>query len=97
MMMRKQDEKAIREKQLAGFLKASGVLAVAALIGILINLSSLYHTWEYQKESMRGKSELLKADGANQTSSGLDRDYITQWSYGIDETMTFVKLLKNCN
>ena len=81
---------AVRQKQLVGFLKASGVLAVAALIGILINLSSLYHTWEYQKESMRGKSELLKADGANQTSSGLDRDYITQWSYGIDETMTLL-------
>ena len=38
---------AVRQKQLVGFLKASGVLAVAALIGILINLSSLYHTWEY--------------------------------------------------
>ena len=81
---------AVRQKQLVGFLKASGVLAVAALIGILINLSSLYHTWEYQKESMRGKSELLKADGANQTSSGLDRDYITQWSYGVDETWTLL-------
>ena len=81
---------AIREKQLAHFLKATGILAIAALIGVLINLSSLYHTWQYQKESMRGKSELKKADGANQTSSGLDRDYITQWSYGIDETMTLL-------
>ena len=81
---------AVRQKQLMGFLKATGVLAVAALIGVLINLSGLYHTWQYQKESMRGKSELLKADGANQTSSGLDRDYITQWSYGIDETMTLL-------
>mgnify|MGYP000871189723 FL=1 len=81
---------AVRQKQLMGFLKATGVLAVAALIGVLINLSILYHTWQYQKESMRGKSELLKADGANQTSSGLDRDYITQWSYGIDETMTLL-------
>ena len=81
---------AVRQKQLMGFLKATGVLAVAALIGVLINLSSLIDTWQYQKESMRGKSELLKADGANQTSSGLDRDYITQWSYGIDETMTLL-------
>ena len=81
---------AIREKRFQHFLKASGVLVAAALIGIAINISNLYHTWEYQKESMRGKSELTKANSANQTSSGLDRDYITQWSYGIDETMTLL-------
>lgn len=81
---------AIREKRLQHFLKASGVLVAAALIGIAINISNLYHTWEYQKESMRGKSELTKANSANQTSSGLDRDYITQWSYGIDETLTLL-------
>ena len=82
--------KFVREKQLVVFLKATGVLAAAALIGIAINLSSLYHTWQYQKESMRDKSELVKKDAANQTSSGLDRDYITQWSYGIDETLTLL-------
>lgn len=81
---------AIREKRLQHFLKASGVLVAAALIGVAINISNLYHTWEYQKESMRGKSELTKANSANQTSSGLDRDYITQWSYGIDETLTLL-------
>ena len=81
---------AIREKRFQHFLKASGVLVVAALIGVAINISNLYHTWEYQKESMRGKSELTKANSANQTSSGLDRDYITQWSYGIDETLTLL-------
>ena len=81
---------AIREKRLQHFLKASGVLVAAALIGIAINISNLYHTWEYQKESMRGKSELTKANSANQTSSGLDRDYITQWSYGVDETLTLL-------
>ena len=82
--------KAVREKQLIGFMKSTGVVAAAAVIGIAINLSSLYHTWQYQKESMRGKSELVKKDAANQTSSGLDRDYITQWSYGIDETLTLL-------
>ena len=81
---------AIREKRLQHFLKASGVLVAAALIGVAINISNLSHTWEYQKESMRGKSELTKANSANQTSSGLDRDYITQWSYGIDETLTLL-------
>lgn len=82
--------KAVREKQLTGFMKSTGVVAAAAVIGIAINLSSLYHTWQYQKESMRGKSELVKKNAANQTSSGLDRDYITQWSYGIDETLTLL-------
>lgn len=81
---------AIREKRLQHFFKASGILIAAALIGIAINISNLYHTWEYQKESMRGKSELTKANSTNQTSSGLDRDYITQWSYGIDETLTLL-------
>ena len=81
---------AIREKRLQHFFKASGILIAAALIGIAINISNLYHTWEYQKESMSGKSELTKANSANQTSSGLDRDYITQWSYGIDETLTLL-------
>ena len=81
---------AIREKRLQHFLKASGVLIAAGLIGVTINISNLYHTWEYQKESMRGKSELTKTNSANQTSSGLDRDYITQWSYGVDETLTLL-------
>ena len=81
---------AIREKRLQHFFNASGILIAAALIGIAINISNLYHTWEYQKESMRGKSEQTKANSANQTSSGLDRDYITQWSYGIDETLTLL-------
>ncbi len=71
-------------------LKATGVCLAGALIGVCLNLSNLYHTWEYSQETMRGKSELVKADAANQTSSGLDRDYITQWSYGIDETWTLL-------
>ena len=81
---------AIRQKRMAHFLKASAVCAVAGLLGVMANVSNLYHTWEYQKESMRGKSELVKANTANQTSSGLERDYITQWSYGIDETWTLL-------
>ena len=39
---------------------------------------------------MRGKSELVKKNNANQSNSGLERDYITQWSYGIDETLTLL-------
>ena len=81
---------AVRREQWKGFLRATGVCAAGALIGVLLNLSNLYHTWQYAQESMRGKSELVKKNVTNQTSSGLDRDYITQWSYGIDETWTLL-------
>ena len=81
---------AFRENTLAFYLKRTGVLIVAGLLGVCINLSNLYHTYEYSKESMRGKSELVKENSSNQTDSGLERDYITQWSYGIGETFSLL-------
>ncbi|MBR0432771.1 MAG: YfhO family protein [Bacteroidaceae bacterium] len=74
------------------WLKATATFALGCLIGIAINASNLYHTWEYSKESMRGKSELTQQtkDPQNQTSSGLERDYITAWSYGIGETWSLL-------
>ena len=81
---------AIREKQLVRFAKATGVALAAGILGLCMNLSNLYHTWQYSQESMRGKSELVKQNAANQTNSGLERDYITQWSYGIGETWTLL-------
>jgi len=81
---------AIREKKYVHFVKATAVCAIGAILGIGANISNLYHTWEYQKESMRGKSELVKENTGNQTSSGLERDYITQWSYGLSETWTLL-------
>ena len=79
-----------RKKEMPRFLKATATLVLAAAIGACVNLSNLYHTWQYSKESMRGKSELVKPDDGNQTSSGLDRDYITAWSYGIGETWSLL-------
>lgn len=74
-------EEAYKKKELTHFFKASAILALAAMVGVCINLSNLYHTYEYSKETMRGKSELKQeGNAANQTSSGLDRDYITNWS-----------------
>ncbi len=74
------------------FGKATAACLVGAVIGVSLNISNLYHTWQYGKESMRGKSELVKKDVAkdNQTDSGLERDYITMWSYGIDETWSLL-------
>ncbi len=81
---------AIRKHEMARFVKATAVCLAGAAIGVCINLSNIYHTWQYSKESMRGKSELVKKNSDNQTNSGLERDYITQWSYGIDETWTLL-------
>ena len=81
---------AIRQKQQKRFLKATAVCIAGAAIGVAINLSNLYHTWQYQKESMRGKTELAKGQSVDQTDSGLGREYITQWSYGIGETWTLL-------
>lgn len=79
-----------KSKQFSRFLKGTGVLALAGTLAVCVNLSNLYHTYQYSKESMRGKSELVKENASNQTGSGLERDYITQWSYGIGETFSLL-------
>ena len=83
---------AIRQKTFLKWLRATFCFAIGGILGVCINLSNLYHTWEYSKESMRGKSELTQKtkDPADQTSSGLERSYITMWSYGIGETWTLL-------
>lgn len=82
---------AIREKDMLSFGKATAGVALAAVLAIGLNASNLYHTYEYAKDTMRGKSELVKPGKAeDQTDSGLERSYITAWSYGIDESMTFL-------
>ena len=86
---------AIRTKQWMGWLKATGVCLIGALLGVLVNLSNIYHTWEYSQHTMRGGTELKQGDGQTSTSGGLDRDYLTQWSYGIGETWTL--LIPNAN
>jgi len=70
--------------------KATGAVIIGGLLGVLVNASNLYHTWEYSKDTMRGKSELVKTDSKNQTDSGLERSYITDYSYGIGETWTLL-------
>ena len=78
----------IRRKTLPPFLKSLGLLVVAAIIAVGVNFAALYTTWEYGKESTRGKSDLTKDDASE--GRGLDKAYITQWSYGIDETLTLL-------
>ncbi|MBO7418892.1 MAG: YfhO family protein [Bacteroidaceae bacterium] len=82
---------AYRKQTMPQFLKASAILAVAGLMGVAINLSNLYHTYTYSLETMRGKSELTQHPGAGSSATGgLEKEYITQWSYGVDETLTLL-------
>ncbi len=77
---------AIKEKRIAGFVKASSLLVCGVVLAVLSNITSLWATQEYGKYSTRGPSELTN-NKENQTT-GLDRDYITDWSHGIGETFT---------
>lgn len=78
----------LKKKAFPSFLKSFGLLVAAAVIAVGVNFASVYSTWEYSKESTRGKSDLSKDDAKEE--KGLDKEYITQWSYGIGESMTFL-------
>lgn len=77
-----------KSAQWPAFLKSSGVLLAAVIIAMGVNITNLYTTATYTKFTTRGKP-LLSANKANQTS-GLDRDYVTQWSYGVGETFSLL-------
>jgi len=79
---------AISDKKYTHFLKASGLLIIAALLAVLTHSTNLWATYDYGKETMRGKPELTKDKEIK--SGGLDRDYITHWSYGIGETWSLM-------
>ncbi len=75
----------VREKSYTHFIKASLFLLAGALIAVSTNFSQIITTYDYGKDSIRGKSELTN-DKHNKTS-GLDKDYATAWSYGQLETL----------
>ena len=87
---------AVREKRFRPFIFASLVTLFSGLIALGINSSNLYHTYEYGLETTRGGSELTplpSADGQKQVEAnakGLDKEYITAWSYGKAETFTLL-------
>lgn len=77
------------------WLRGTAVFVLSGMMGLLANLPNLYHTYTYSKESMRGKSELTKTtkvgdENVQAPKDGLDYDYITAWSYGVDETLTLM-------
>lgn len=85
---------AFKEKTLKPFFVGVALFIGASIVGVLPNAGNLLTTYEYSKYTTRGKTELtidasLKSN-ANNTTSGLDKDYATQWSYGVGETFTFL-------
>ncbi|QHT70277.1 YfhO family protein [Rhodocytophaga rosea] len=80
---------AIRQQELKRFAIATSVLAVAVLLSVGSHASRLMTTYEYSKETIRGKSELTKKQNTP-AASGLDKEYAFQWSYGIGETFTLL-------
>lgn len=84
----------IKAKELLKFLKISAGLILVYLFAAGINYGRLSLTNDYAKHTIRGGNDItIRVDGTssetNQTS-GLDRDYVTQWSYGIDESLTLI-------
>jgi len=79
----------IKYKQYADFLKTLGALSISVVLAVGINATTLITTYEYGKYSMRGQSSAA-TQNPETTKGGLDKDYITQWSYGIGETLTLL-------
>lgn len=82
----------LRKQRLLQWVKATGTLIIAAVLAVCANLPSLYNTYEYSKETMRGGHSKLTAveNSQNETDGGLNKDYITQYSYGTSETFTLL-------
>ena len=87
--------KAIIDKKIGRWCIATGALAVAAVLALAANSPNLYMTYKYAKETIRGGHSELTPKGedavnSKPTDGGLDKDYITQWSYGKGETFTLL-------
>jgi hypothetical protein len=80
----------ILKKNISGFFKATGALAIGVVIAILCNMGNIYSNYEMSKESTRGKSELTQPTQSEKQSSGLDKDYAFAWSYGKAETFSLL-------
>ncbi|MFK8038650.1 MAG: YfhO family protein [Crocinitomicaceae bacterium] len=87
--------KAIKSNDVSNFLKRTVLLILGYGLALLVSYGNIFGTLEYSKQTIRGGSELtITADGNNNTDQinqkGLDKDYVTNWSYGLGETFSFI-------
>ena len=83
---------ALKEKQISSYISSLGLLVISGILALGFNATPILATAEYTKFSTRGKSELkMEADGSSkEQSNGLDYDYITEYSYGIFESLNLI-------
>jgi len=79
----------LQQQTFRDLLLPAGGLILGVILAIGMNLTNLWTTYEYSKYSMRGNTELIR-EGETETNKGLDKQYATAWSYGIDETFTLL-------
>lgn len=80
-----------KEGKTRRWLVATGCVLGAGVLALAANCASLYNTAQYAKETIRGRATYLSSDdGEKPKGGGADFDYITQWSYGGDETLTLL-------
>lgn len=80
---------AVKNKLTTSFLKSAGYAAAAAVLAIAVNASSLWSTYDYSTETIRGQANLTQP-ATEKTSSGLSKEYAYQWSQGVEECITFL-------
>lgn len=81
---------AIRDKKVNKFVQASMLQLIGVVLAVLVNASVLFPTYEYAKETIRGKANLTKTDDSGNAGSGLDKEYAYAWSQGIGENITLL-------
>lgn len=81
---------AIMKKEVMAWVKSSAALVVALALAVAANSPSLYNTYKYTAETIRGSHSALTDQSAPTATGGLDREYITQYSYGVSETFSLM-------
>ena len=81
----------VKEKRYKDLLIGSLLFFGSFGVGLGTGSSTIFANQEYAEQTMRGgHSDLAKVDDAQNKTKGLDLDYATQWSYGIDESLSFL-------
>ena len=80
----------IKEKRYRDLIVATALFAGSAFIGMGTGTSNIFANNEYVKETMRGGHSDIVSENNNDAAKGLSLDYMTAWSYGIDESLTFL-------